>query len=95
VSTCAAHDPPGNAIVSGRTPSIGFPALTAAAEELVPLVEKDAAEAERLSRQTDRVVASRGRRAQPRRRAASMWPRQRSGCANASLAMPFLRRAAP
>jgi hypothetical protein len=46
--------------VSGRTPSIGFPALTAAAEELVPLVEKDAAEAERLCRQTDRVVASRG-----------------------------------
>jgi hypothetical protein len=58
VSTCAAHDPPGNAIVSGRAPSVGFPALMAAAEELVPLVEQDAAEAERLCRQTDRVVAA-------------------------------------
>ena len=44
--------------MSGRTRSAGFPALMAAAEDLVPLVEEDAAEAERISRQTDRVVAA-------------------------------------
>ena len=44
--------------MSGRTPSAGFPALMAAAEDLLPLVEEDAAEAEQLSRQTDRVVAA-------------------------------------
>jgi hypothetical protein len=42
--------------VSGHKPAIGFSSLMAAAEELVPLVEEDTAEAERLSRQTDRVV---------------------------------------
>jgi alkylation response protein AidB-like acyl-CoA dehydrogenase len=35
-----------------------FPALVQAATELAPLVEQDAAEAELLSRQTDRVVAA-------------------------------------
>src|SRR5216683_144956 len=61
-STCAdlrrAPNLAGSAIVSGRTPSAGFPALMAAAEDLLPLVDEDAAEAERISRQTDRVVAA-------------------------------------
>jgi alkylation response protein AidB-like acyl-CoA dehydrogenase len=35
-----------------------FAALMSAAEELIPVVEEDAAEAERLYRQTDRVVAA-------------------------------------
>ena len=44
--------------MNAPTPSAGFDALMAAAEELVQLVEKDAAESERLFRQTDRVVAA-------------------------------------
>ena len=48
----------GNAVVSDRTPGDNFPALMAATEQLVPLVEEDAKEAEQLFRQTDRVVAA-------------------------------------
>ncbi len=44
--------------MSGRSPSSGFPNLMTAAEEIVPVVEQDAAEAERLCRQTDGVVAA-------------------------------------
>jgi alkylation response protein AidB-like acyl-CoA dehydrogenase len=50
--------PTGKSVVSDRTPGDNFPTLMAATEQLAPLVEEDAKEAERLSRQTDRVVAA-------------------------------------
>ena len=45
-------------MASDRTTGGNFPALMFATEQLVPLVEEDAKEAERLFRQTDRVVAA-------------------------------------
>ena len=44
--------------MSSSTLGDNFPALMAATEQLAPLIEEDAKEAERLSRQTDRVVAA-------------------------------------
>ena len=39
-------------------PKVGFSTLMAAAEDLVPLIKEDAVEAERIFRQTDRVVTA-------------------------------------